>query len=208
MIRNLEKILGVVDRCLRMTFPDDYEARCMYGACAVQALIEDAGGQAILAGGNMLAFTISGNGDPPVAQGFGGGDAATPSHFWVESDKRLIDLGPHYLPKRSNYPVLPMPMVAWDNVKTLPNFLYYQSLTAHASDVRIVFPPDIADRMEKFLAKCRHRYAALTKTKLRTWLLTGEMSLHAAIKRRDRWAMGAQRFEERRLSLVPPEPTG
>lgn len=188
-----------------MTFPNDYEARCMYAACAVEALIHDTGEQATLTGGNMLVFTLSGAGDPPVAQGFGGGDVRKLSHFWVESDSRIIDLGPNYLPRRSARPILAMPMIAWKSANTLPNYLYYRSLTGGAPAVQVQHTPETAERMAKFLAKCRRRYASPMPVKMRTWVLTGEKSLVEAAKRGDHWAIGARRFQSRQLNLVPPE---
>ena len=56
------RILGVVDAALRVTFPDDYDARCMYAAFGVRDLVRAAGQPAEILSGDFLCFSVSKDG--------------------------------------------------------------------------------------------------------------------------------------------------
>ena len=55
--------------------------------------------------------------------------------------------------------------------------------------------PEIAKRLDTFVATCRARYAAQNgQPKLRSWLLTGGIALEGAARAGDAWAQNAIRF--------------
>jgi hypothetical protein len=123
--RQLERILTVVERTLRKTFPDDCQKRCAYSAFGIRSLLQDGGVEATLIGGDFAAFVMSLKGEKAGVQGFGFGEDQC-SHFWVEADGRLIDIAPHFLPRESSYPIVPMPAIAWDLREHLPAYLRYR----------------------------------------------------------------------------------
>ena len=192
----IRRVLFVVDRCLRKEFPDDYDKRCMYGAFATSVLLQDAGLEANIAGGDFLAFVVSRRGDEAGLQGFGLGEDQ-PSHFWVEVQDTIIDLGPHYLPKRSRYPAFDLPLVAWTLATGLPKYLRYRPLIRYASEAQLQATPDILARKEQFIAQCRERYKTqVGQPKLPGWVLSDQASLLTAARQGDLWALNAIRFSD------------
>lgn len=190
----------VVDRALRATFPGDYDKRCLYSAFATCTLIQDAGYSASIVGGRFLAFVVSETGDRAGLQGFGGDldQLDPPSHFWVEAEGRILDLGPRYLSRGSSFPTAPIPMVAWNPPDGLPKYLRYQASIRYAPDVELLSNFEISNRKEAFVADCRRRYRSqVGQPKLSTWLLTDEGAVVGAASRGDLWALNALKFAER-----------
>lgn len=138
-LRTVEKALAVVDWCLRRQFPDDYDARCMYSAFGVAHLLNKAGIQSFVSGGEIRVFTSTQDGQGHGAQGFGASKTDEPSHYWVDCGDRLLDLGPSYLPYRSSSPIASMPIVAWNYTPGMPRFLSYNA--------QISFHPEVEFRM-------------------------------------------------------------
>ena len=130
------RTLYVVDRSLRKEFPEDYFKRCMYAAFGTSALLQDAGFNANIVGGDFLAFVVARFEQRAGLQGFGLG-TDQPSHFWVEVDGTIIDVGPHYLPDDARFPATPMPFVAWSSASTLPLYLRYRSHIQYDPRVRL-----------------------------------------------------------------------
>ncbi|PRY04485.1 hypothetical protein B0G73_112161 [Paraburkholderia sp. BL25I1N1] len=116
----IEHILVTVERGLRQQFPFDFHERCAYASYAIRALLKDAGTQSELVGGDFLAFVVSTDNRRAGVQGFAFGEQQC-SHFWVETDDRIVDLGPFFLPRESSYPAVSMPAVAWKMSYALPH---------------------------------------------------------------------------------------
>ena len=89
----IEELFAVTDWCIKNRFPDDYDARCLYNACAIHAILMDWGVNASIVGGNVGVFTLSADGREASLEGFGGGDITQPSHYWVEADGVILDPG-------------------------------------------------------------------------------------------------------------------
>jgi hypothetical protein len=103
LISTITRTLYVVDCSLRKEFPEDFYKRCMYAAFGSTALLQDAGYEANIVGGDFLAFVVAKSEQRAGLQGFGLG-TDQPSHFWVEVDNTIVDVGPHYLPEDSRFP--------------------------------------------------------------------------------------------------------
>lgn len=200
--KTIERILFVVDRCLRKTFPDDYDARCMYGARAIEALLNDNNFDAHLCGGNVAALVVSKHADKSGFDGFGGGTDG-PSHYWVSVGNKIVDLGPSYLPKKSKIKVMSLPFISWSDRTRLPDYLRY--------DTQINFQPlapldtseDIEARMNNFIARCRNRFASQKgNPKLTNWILRDQKTLEQAAQDKNPWALQMTLYPER-ISKVP-----
>jgi hypothetical protein len=127
LISTITRSLYVVDRSLRKEFREDYYKRCMYAAFGTTALLQDAGFKANIVDGDFLAFVVARFEQRAGLQGFRLG-TDQPSHFWVEVDDAIVDVGPHYLPDHSRFPAASMPFIAWSPVSKLPLYLRYRSI--------------------------------------------------------------------------------
>lgn len=192
-LRRLEHILATVAQALRAEFPEDFYKRCAYAAFGVAALLREDGIEAHAAGGDFMAFVMSHDGQQAVLQGFGFGEDQC-SHFWVETDQRLIDLGPYFLPDDARFSAVPMPAVAWDIAEPLPRSIRYRAITRFFADAKMSSDPTISARCDAFVARCFREVRADTK-RFPTWLVTGKASMRIAASRRNLWALGAERFE-------------
>ena len=95
--------LLVTDATLRATFPSDFHKRCMYASVAIASLLEDAGLEAEVAGGDFMCAVVSTDGRQLSLQGFGTSGVGESSHYWVHANALHIDPGPAYLPYESPY---------------------------------------------------------------------------------------------------------
>lgn len=190
----ITRTLSVVDKALRKEFPGDYDKRCLYAAFATCALLQDAGFDAALAGGDFVAFVVASSGERAGLQGFGYG-STEPSHYWVEVEDTIVDLGPHYLPRGSSFPVSPMPLIAWRLADELPLYLRYRAHMRYDPAVQLQSDPAIMARKDRFVSECRAKYRAqMGQPKLPRWLLTGPDAVLAAALAGDSWAQNALRF--------------
>lgn len=186
----IEELFAATDWCLRNSFPDDYDARCLYSACAIHTILKRKSVKTIIVGGNVGVFTLSADGREVLLEGFGGGDIAQPSHYWIEANGLILDLGVSYLPKRSHMSAVSMPMIAWMKNNPLPNYLQYIDKIRYAEEVEYIFPDDITNRVPEFIRRCEKRYASRTaKKKLPTWLLTNQKDLDKAARAFGRYSL-------------------
>lgn len=198
------KLLGAVIRSLRKEFPEDFYKRCYYAAFAMRALLLDGGFDAEIVGGDFVAFIVSRDGERAGMKGFGFG-AEQCSHFWVETNGRLLDVGPYLLPEDASYPVAGMPLVAWDLATPFPAYLRYRRVRRFPADAVMSAVPEHNARCDRFIAACRSRAANhIAGSKPLTWLLTDSSATVAAARRRDSWAIGAMRFS--RITNIPDLP--
>jgi hypothetical protein len=194
LISTITRTLHVVDRSLRKEFPEDFYKRCMYAAFGTTAILQDAGFGANIVGGDFLAFVVARSGQRAGLQGFGLG-SDQPSHFWVEVDDTIVDVGPYYLPDGASFPAVSMPFVAWSPASVFPLYLRYRSNVQYDPRALLDSTPEIAKRLDAFVATCRARYAGQSgQPKLRSWLLTGGTALETAARAGDAWAQNAIRF--------------
>ncbi len=199
----IEELFAATDWCVKNTFPENYDARCFYVACAVRAILKRNGIKATIVGGDIGAFTLSADGRKSVLQGFGGGvDKTKPSHFWVESNGVILDPCVSYLPKSSRIGAVSMPMIAWSKNNALPKYLQYVEKIRYPEDAEYVYPDDIASRIQDFIECCQKRYSSKEENKkLATWLLSNPNELNIAARSGDRWAKGAILFQS--MNSVP-----
>ncbi|HHQ6628430.1 TPA: hypothetical protein ACSTL5_005012 [Serratia fonticola] len=201
----IEDLFSATDWCVKNSFPEDYEARCLYSACAIHSILASKGVKAVIVGGNVGAFTLSDDGREALLEGFGGGDMAQPSHYWIEANGVILDPCVSYLSRRSRIRAVSMPMVAWSKNVALPNYLQYVEKIRYAVEVEFVFPDDIASRVQEFIECCQRRYSSkVAKKKLATWLLSNPNELNDAARSGDPWAKGAIRFQF--MNSVPTIP--
>jgi hypothetical protein len=190
----IARAMVVVDRSLRAMFPEDYDQRCMYAAFGIQTLLRRAEMQANIVGGDFMTFVVAQDGRKAAMQGFGSSDTGT-SHFWVETPDFLIDLGPHYLSRRSSFPAARLPFVRWRKADPLPAYLHYNAKIRYAPDAALVSDEVISARMEEFVGRCLLRAKAiLGQPTLPIWLLTGAASLDLFAQAGDSWAIAAKRY--------------
>jgi hypothetical protein len=176
-----------VDKALRSEFADDFDKRCLSAAFAVFALLQDEGFDTRLAGGDFVAFVVARSEQRAGLQGFGYG-SDQPSHFWVEVQDTIVDLGPHYLPHGSSFAAAAMPVVAWQFSDGLSVYLRYRTHMRYDPAVQLQSFPDVMARKDRFVAGCRAKYAAQRgQPRLPSWLLTGP-------REGDVWARNALRF--------------
>lgn len=193
----LEKILCVVDRTLRNEFPEDFHKRCMYAAFGVRELLRNLDCSPVVVGGDFMAFVLSKDKRQASIQGYSSlGRSSEHSHYWVEVDGAVIDLGTYYLPIDSRFPAVAMPVTHWNLAIPFPKALQYHPEVRYDVNVELKSTVEITTKMERFLGLCRKRMeGSLVKPQLDTWLLSNPSSIKEAAKRGDLWASGAIRFE-------------
>lgn len=202
----VEDLFSVTDWCIKSSFPEDYDARCLYSACAIHTILASKGVKAIIVGGDVGAFTLSSDGREALLEGFGDGDTAQPSHYWIEANGVILDPCVSYLPRRSRIRAVSMPMVAWSKNVPLPNCLQYVEKIRYAEELKFIFPDDTANRIKEFIDCCQKRYSSnVAKKKLYTWLLSNPNKLNDAARSGDLWAKGAIRFQS--MNSVPIIPS-
>jgi hypothetical protein len=189
--------LAIVDQTLREVFPDDFDKRCMYTVFGLRYLLTEAGLSPQIVGGDFLCLMLSTDNRKTTLQGFGGGTVG-PSHFWIEANGILIDLGACYLPRGSSYAAVPTPVIRWPLSIPLPHFLRYQAHIRYHYDVALHSDVTITQRMDEFLERCRIRSQTETRQlKLPSWELTGHASLKSAAQKGSIWARTAIVFHQR-----------
>jgi hypothetical protein len=192
----VEQVLAAVEALLCESFPDDFYRRCAFAAFGVRALLRDSGVDAVLVGGQFAAFVMTPDQGRLAIQGFRSGHEPHP-HYWVEAEDRLIDLGPYLLAFGSDYPIVPMPALAWDMSAPLPASFRYKAQQRYPADSRMSIDPKLCAQADAFVQRCREKLAERDSAlRLSTWLATSYASLMAAVEREDSWACGAKRFEQ------------
>lgn len=191
----VERMLCVVDRCLRSQFPDDYHKRCMYASFGVHRLLQAQGYSPVIAGGNFGALVVSRDQRTASIQGYAS-DSGEHSHYWVELDGSMIDLGSYYLPIESSFQACEVPAVFWSASYPLPKGLIYNPVNRYPSSDISHLAPHIIEKMEPFLAACCDRMAKpLAKPKIGKWLVTTPASIQKAARKGDPWALAVIRYE-------------
>lgn len=200
--------LAIVDKALRAAFPDDFDKRCMYAAFGLRQLLQEAGQTVQIVGGQFLCLVVSPDGRQVTFQGFGmpsSAQAPEPSHYWVEAGQTLVDLGPHYLPRRSSHRAASMPLVCWSLQTSLPPFLRYKEAMRYDQNVELVATAAISKRMDDFLLRCQQESRSATgDVKLPGWQFRDIGSLQHAAQRGDAWARGAMSFVKTRPTVSLP----
>jgi hypothetical protein len=201
----LSRALAVVDASLREIYPDTFFKRCMYASLGIVALLEDEGITAHMVGGDFICVVVSTDAKQLASQGFKSPVAGTPSHFWVEAQGELIDLGPMYLPVKSSYPAAPLPVFRLKLAAGAPKFCKYREHNRYPPDVVLV-APKMQQRIEEFVAHCRARMRlASQQTSLETWEMTGPSSLIDAARRGDLWAGAAFKYLAKSMKAEFPD---
>ena len=197
----VERVLCVVDRCLKGQFPDDYYKRCLYASFGVHGLLQAMGRSPAVVGGNFLAFVVSRDQRQASMQGYAS-DSGEHSHYWIELDGAIIDLGTYYLPIGSSFPASEMPALLWDTGYRMPKGLRYAPEACYASPEVAHLEPHVIEKMVPFLAACHARMAQpLVKPKIGKWLVTSPSSIKKAAIKGDLWARAVMRYES-----MPAEP--
>lgn len=192
----VERVLAVVEARLRESFPDDFHRRCAFSAFAIRALLRDQGIDAVLVGGKFATFVMTPDQSRMAVQGFRSGKEPHP-HYWVEADDRLIDLAPHLLPFGSEYPIVPMPALAWNMNAPLPMAFRYKARQRYRPDSAMSTDPKLCARADAFVQECRVLIGDTDGAPiLPTWIVSSYAALMAAVDRGDPWACGAKRFEQ------------
>lgn len=199
----VERVLCVVDRCLRGQFPDDYYKRCLYASFGVHGLLRAMGHSPVIVGGNFLAFVVSRDQRQASMQGYAS-ESGEHSHYWVELDGSIIDLGTYYLPVGSSFAASEIPALFWDRGYHMPKGLKYAPEARYASPEVGHLDPHIIEKMVPFLAACHSRMGQLlVKPKIGKWLVTSPSSIQQAASKGDLWARAVIRYESMPAEHLP-----
>ncbi|EUB86985.1 hypothetical protein [Pseudomonas sp. GM30] len=199
----VERVLCVVDRCLRGQFPEDYYKRCLYASFGVHVLLRALGHSPAVVGGSFLAFVVSRDQRQASMQGYAS-DSGEHSHYWVELDGWIIDLGTYYLPIGSSFLASEMPALYWDKGYRMPKGLKYAPEARYASPEVAHLEPHIIEKMVPFLAACQVRMCQpLVKPKIGKWLVTTPSSIQRAASKGDLWARAVIRYESMPAERLP-----
>ena len=190
-IERLAHILAVVLGCLREHFPRDYYRRCAFAARGTRALLEQEKIASRAVGGRFTALAVAKFGSRYALQGFQDGPELYP-HLWVETDDRLIDLGPYLLPYGSPFPIVSMPPLIWNRSEPLPAALRYEMIDVVPDNAPFSVDPEVDRQGEAFGALCLSRCDG--QTRFLHWIATGD----AALDRQpdDPWVKGVRHFEQ------------
>lgn len=132
--RNLSiKIALAVNRELIKRFPENAGQRCMYSAYALAHLLREQDREATVVGGDFAIFAPARDGKSAAFHGFGGADEpGTASHYWVESEDRLVDASTLLLHQTTNQAIVRLPIVYWPIIRKLPRYIrYVETMRAH-----------------------------------------------------------------------------
>lgn len=201
----ITRALAIADASLRTFFPNDFHQRCMYAAFGLSSLLRDTGISAQVVGGDFLCALVSKDGTQMSLQGFGTSGRGEPSHFWVETQGFMLDLGPTYLPYGSSFPAPSPPILRWPVTSPLPAFLAYRERARFAEDV-VISTTEFQKRNTEFVAHCRETNRSKAgRTLPNAWQLKDYQSLRYAASKKDPWAIAANEFLNRSLKAEFPE---
>jgi hypothetical protein len=176
----------------------------MYASFGVSALLNDAGMSTQIIGGDFICAVVAKDGSRMTLQGFGGKPGGMPSHYWVEAQGTLLDLGPMYLPCESSFPAAPLPVLRWPAMSQLPDFVAYRERVRYAGEAQIA-NPEFRQRNAEFVSYCREVGRAHSGSiSLGTWQLRDFQSLHQAATAGDSWARAVMVFLRRSLKAEFP----
>ena len=105
----------------------------MYGAYALAHLLRERDFGATVVGGDFAIFVPTRDGKSAAFHGFGGSnEPGTASHYWVESDGRIVDASTLLLHRTTDQLIVRLPVVYWPVGQTLPRYLRYaERMRAH-----------------------------------------------------------------------------
>jgi hypothetical protein len=192
-VERVARILAVVLGCLREHFPRDYYRRCAFAAHGIRTLLTRDGIQNRVVGGRFTALVVAKFGSRYALQGFEDGPELYP-HLWVETDDRLIDLGPYLLPFGSPFPVASMPPLVWRRSEALPAALRYEMIDVVPDQAPFSVDPEVAKQGEAFATLCLDRCHG--PIDFPHWIATGDAALAVAEGSGDRWVHGVRHFEQ------------
>lgn len=192
----IDELLAIVEACLCELFPHDFFRRCAFAAFGLRALLQDAGIDGVIVGGQFAALVVALDETRIAMQGIPCGPEVYP-HLWVETQDRLLDLWPHLLAYGSQYPVVRMPVLAWDRSAPLPTAFHYHAHRRLPPDIPFSIDPAVNARCDRFIAECRDRLQRDgMRPNLPTWTASNPASMLLAIERGDPWARAAYRFQQ------------
>ena len=187
----------VVDRSLRKSFPDDFDARCMYAALGMHRLATKLGYTSNMVGGDFSALMVAADNSQASFQGYNrtinDGEYA---HYWCEIEGHIVDLGPTYLSENSRFVAVTAPIVMWPIKISLPESLKYEPKIRYAPNAEHMMAPEIMDRIDNFFQTCDKKFTGLSgQPKMKNWLVTGPKSIALASNKGDLWTLGSQRID-------------
>lgn len=197
-VERLSHVVAAVLQCLKDAFPHDFHRRCAFSARGIRELLAREGIASHAVGGRFIALAVGRSDARYALQGFQWGPEPYP-HLWVETEHRLIDLGPHLLPFGSPFPLVPMPALAWDKSDPLPAALAYEPIDVIADDAPFSYTGEVAEEADHFVACCLTAATAPASVPPLPWLLTGMRTLDSADIAGKPWAQAAKRFTSLRL---------
>lgn len=175
----------------------------MYAAFGLSALLNDDGLSTQIIGGDLLCAVVAKDRSTLSLQGFGS-RSSEPSHYWIEVQGMLVDLGPMYLPYESSFPAAALPVLRWPVTSKLPDFINYRERVRFAHDMEIANLA-VRQRNAEFVALCRNIQRSHSEAiDLGAWELSDFQSLNRAAAEGDSWAQAAIIFLRRSMKANFP----
>ncbi|HEV2567615.1 hypothetical protein [Sphingomonas sp.] len=199
-VERMAQILAAVLGCLREQFAHDYFRRCAFAARGIRTLLLQQGIPNRVVGGRFTALVVAKFGSRYALQGFQDGPELYP-HLWIETDDRLIDLGPYLLPSGSPFPIVAMPPLIWNRAEQLPAALRYEAIDTVPDDAPFSVDPEVDRQGEVFAARCVE--SCEVRAAFPYWIATGDKALRDQAD--DPWVKGVRHFEQvvRKLPNMP-----
>ncbi len=141
-------------------------------------------------GGRFSAFVVSQDQRRGFVHGYAS-ESGEHSHYWVELDGSIIDLGTYYLPAGAGFLACEMPAVFWDTAYAFPKGLTYAPEASYASSEVAQLAPHIIEKMEPFLAAC-HARMGRPLVKPKNWEVARDLAFIHPEGRSQRRSMGTR----------------
>lgn len=130
----------------------------MYGAYALAHLLRERDFGATVVGGDFAIFVPARDGKSAAFHGFGGSnEPGTASHYWVESDGRIIDASTLLLHRTTDQLIVRLPVVYWPVGQTLPRYLRYAERMRAHEDAEFSTVLEQRETAEAVVEGCRRR---------------------------------------------------
>lgn len=197
--------MRTIDRELRKRFPDNAGRRCMYGAFALAHLLRDATFEATVIGGDFAIFVPTRDGKSAAFHGFGGSTKlGTTSHYWVESEGRLLDASTLLLHTTTLQNIVRLPVVYWPVSKSLPRYIRYDKKMRAYAGAEFSTIPEQRETATAVVEECRRRMKVGSRTvTTKLEVLDGPEFVFRA-RARNSWAKAAADFETNTRYGPPP----
>ena len=177
----------------------------MYGAYALAALLRDAQYPATIVGGDFLVFTPTVDGQSAGLHGFGGSTTVgTASHYWVESEKRLVDPSPMMLPLTTSTQIIKPPAIYWPLDTPFPRYIRYVARMRMSPAASFSLVPEQCSKADAIVEEFRQQMHGTRTPVITKFPVLDGPDYIRRYGAKDKWAHAAARFEDTPSFGEPP----